>query len=177
MMNRFEVGIKPFGKMDEVQFYRHYVQGTSNLACRRNAGTTSNDGSNEGPATPRSLAYAANKSPLNQVWGKMAQVSLSTHQTGQAMHHSFIHSFMPLVVMNRCTQAIQSVGDGLPRITWHMLMSLQTWCLFIGIAWQTALVTFHNLIWLLKEWYDDIFISIHYKQSSLRSFQRRQYNV
>jgi len=71
---RYEVGIKPFGKMDEIQFYRHYIQGSNPNSCRRNNGGTSADGSNEGPATPRSGAYAPNKDVYSKTFGKMAQV-------------------------------------------------------------------------------------------------------
>jgi hypothetical protein len=72
---RFEPApFKVFGKMDEVQFYRHYVQGTSTQACRRNSGGYSAQGSNEGPASPVSAAYGPNKSIYGDTWGTMAKV-------------------------------------------------------------------------------------------------------
>jgi hypothetical protein len=73
---RFEVGIKVFGKMDEVQFFRHYIQpfGSSDTACRVNDGSYSASGSNEGVGSPRSKAYAPNANVYNQVWGLMSSV-------------------------------------------------------------------------------------------------------
>jgi len=71
---RFEVGIKPFGKMDEVQFFRHYVQGSNTAACRHTSGTSSSSGSNEGQSSPRSSAYSPNRNTYGQAYGKMAQV-------------------------------------------------------------------------------------------------------
>jgi hypothetical protein len=74
---RFEVGIKPFGKMDEIQFYRHFINLGSNLACRHNGGTSRDRGSNEGRANPVSKAYAPNKETgdvFKKTYGKMAQV-------------------------------------------------------------------------------------------------------
>jgi hypothetical protein len=71
---RYEVGIKPFGKMDEIQFYRHYINAGSNLACRRNSGGFSDRGSNEGRANPVSAAYAPNSDIYKKTYGNMAQV-------------------------------------------------------------------------------------------------------
>jgi hypothetical protein len=66
--------VKPFGKMDEIQFYRHYINAGSNLACRRNSGGSSDRGSNEGRASPVSGAYAPNSDIYKKTYGNMAQV-------------------------------------------------------------------------------------------------------
>lgn len=73
---KYEVGVKPFGKFDEVQFFRHYVQpfGGSSIACRVNDGSFSASGSSEGVQNPRSRAYGPNANVYGQVYGKMSSV-------------------------------------------------------------------------------------------------------
>jgi len=64
--------------MDEVQFFRHYVQPFSGksteLACRHNDGGNNAEGSSEGISTPRSAAYGPNKNIYGKTWGTMAKV-------------------------------------------------------------------------------------------------------
>jgi hypothetical protein len=121
---RFSIGQRPFGGNDAIQFFRHYVQpvGPTVKACRWTDGTTGSSGSNEGAATPRSLAYTPNRDPYNQfTYGRMAQV-----QSGETIcwrwpaknHQAHVNVATNMVHVNWDDVPNRAAGT---ELTWNQL--------------------------------------------------------